>query len=91
MVRLSDHFGVFIPVGRAIKPISKTNWEGTGVEPDIKLPKEQALKTAYLMALNKSLAGMKDETVKTGLKILIEQTQKELDEMKAAKIEKAKM
>src|SRR5688572_5211956 len=82
VVRLGDHFGVFIPVGRAINPISKTNWEGTGVEPDIKLPKEQALKTAYLMALNKQLTGMKDENVKTGLKILIEQTQKELDEMK---------
>ena len=91
MVRLADHFGVFIPVGRAINPISKTNWEGTGVEPDMKLPKEQALKTAYLMALNKSLAGMKDETAKTGLKALIERTQKELDEMKVAKTEKAKM
>src|SRR5688500_7065928 len=61
VVRLGDHFGVFIPVGRAINPISKTNWEGTGVEPDIKLPKEQALKTAYLMALNKQLVAMKDE------------------------------
>jgi C-terminal processing protease CtpA/Prc len=66
MVRLGDHFGVFIPVGRAINPISKTNWEGTGVEPDIKLPKEQALKTAYLTALNKSLTTMKDETAKAG-------------------------
>lgn len=81
-VRLNDHFGVFIPTGRAINPISKTNWEGTGVEPDIKLPKEQALKAAYLMALNKSLANIKDDQVKSGVKALIEQTQKELDEMK---------
>ena len=29
MVRLHDHFGVFIPVGRAINPISKTNWDGS--------------------------------------------------------------
>ncbi len=83
MVRLHDHFGVFIPVGRAINPISKTNWEGTGVEPDIKVPKEQALKTAYIMALNKSLTNIKDEQMKGGVKSLIEQTQKELDEMKA--------
>jgi C-terminal processing protease CtpA/Prc len=82
-VRLSDHFGVFIPVGRAINPISKTNWEGTGVEPDIKLPKEQALKTAYLMALKKSLGNIKDEQVKNGVNGLIVQTQKELDELKA--------
>ncbi len=83
MVRLGDHFGAFVPIGRAINPISKTNWEGTGVEPDIKLPKEQALKTAYLMALNKSMASLKDENVKNGVKSLIEQTQKELDEIKS--------
>ncbi len=83
VVRLHEHFGAFIPVGRAINPISKTNWEGTGVEPDIKVPKEQALATAYLAALNKSLANMKDEQVKKGLKDLIEQKQKELDEMKS--------
>ncbi len=82
MVRLHEHFGVFIPVGRAINPITKTNWEGTGVEPDIKTPKEQALKTAYLMALHKSLANIKDEQVKNGVKGLIDQTQKELDEKK---------
>ncbi len=85
MVRLHDHFGVFIPVGRAINPISKTNWEGTGVEPDIKAPKEQALKIAYLMALNKSLSNIKDEQVQSGVKGLIAQTQKELDELKAKK------
>jgi len=86
VVRLHDHFGVFIPVGRAINPISKTNWEGTGVEPDIKVPKEQALKTAYLMALNKSLANLKDEQVINGVKGLIAQTQKELDDMKPVKL-----
>ncbi|MEO8572792.1 MAG: S41 family peptidase [Pyrinomonadaceae bacterium] len=83
MVRLADHFGVFVPIGRAINPISKTNWEGTGVEPDIKVPKERALKTAYLMALNKSVASLKDENMKKGVKALAEQTQKELDELKA--------
>jgi retinol-binding protein 3 len=82
MFRLHDHFGVFVPTGRAINPITKTNWEGTGVEPDIKVPKEQALKTAYLMALNKSLTTIKDEQVKSGVKGLIEQAQKELDELK---------
>jgi len=82
MVRLADHFGVFIPIGRAINPISKTNWEGTGVEPDIKVAKEQALKIAYKMALEKSLVAIKDEQVQNGVKGLIAQTQKELDELK---------
>jgi hypothetical protein len=91
-VRLADHFSASIPIGRAINPISKTNWEGTGVAPDVSVPKEQALKTAYLMALKKSAANMKDERFKNGMKGVIEQTQKELDEMKtSAKTEKAKM
>ena len=80
--RLSDHFGVFIPIGRAISPITKTNWEGTGVEPDIKVPKEQALTTAFLVALNKALEKAKDENLKANLKDVIDRTQKELDEMK---------
>jgi C-terminal processing protease CtpA/Prc len=85
MQRLHEHFAVFVPSGRAINPISRTNWEGTGVEPDIKVPKEQALKVAYLAALKKSLATMKDENVKNGLKQLIEEAQKELDLLVAAK------
>ena len=81
--RLTDHFEAFIPTGRAISPITKTNWEGTGVEPDIKVPQDQALKTAYLMALNKFMETAKDERLVNALKQLIDQTQKELGEMKA--------
>jgi retinol-binding protein 3 len=82
MVRLSDHFGVFMPMGRAINPITKTNWEGTGVTPDVAVPKEQALKVAYKLALTRLMEKAKDEQTKTGLKELIDRTQKELDEMK---------
>jgi C-terminal processing protease CtpA/Prc len=85
VVRLSDHFGVFVPSGRAISPITKTNWEGTGVEPDIKVPQDQALKTAYAMALTKSMANIKDENAKRGVQGLIDQTQKELSELKSKK------
>ncbi len=80
--RLADHFVAFIPTGRAVNPITKTNWEGTGVEPNVKVPKEQALKTAQLIALNKAVEKTKDEELKSALKRTIEQTQKELDEIK---------
>jgi C-terminal processing protease CtpA/Prc len=83
MVRLSDHFGAFVPIGRAISPITRTNWEGTGVEPDIKVPKEQALKTAYLIALKRSLERVTDDNLKNGLRQLIVENEKELAAMKA--------
>jgi hypothetical protein len=39
-----------VPSARAINPISKTNWEGTGVDPDIKAPASEALDVAKKMA-----------------------------------------
>ncbi len=48
--RIDDHFMIGVPFARAINPISKTNWEGTGVEPDIKAPAGEALEVAKKMA-----------------------------------------
>jgi hypothetical protein len=42
----------FIPSGRAVNPISKTNWEGTGVVPDLQVDTEDALTRAHWMALD---------------------------------------
>jgi hypothetical protein len=60
-LRLNDHFAVFVPSGRAINPISKTNWEGTGVKPDIEVAADQALKTAHVEALKKVTERWKGE------------------------------
>jgi C-terminal processing protease CtpA/Prc len=48
---LTDRFFVFVPSGRAINPITKTNWEGTGVRPHIAVPSEQAKEAAHRAAL----------------------------------------
>ncbi len=48
--RIDDHFMMGVPNARAVNPISKTNWEGTGVEPDIKVPADQALDVAKAKA-----------------------------------------
>jgi hypothetical protein len=49
--RLHPHFEAFIPVGRAINPITGGNWERTGVVPDVPVLAEQAFNTAYRLAL----------------------------------------
>lgn len=50
---INDRFTVFVPNGRAINPITGTNWEGTGVVPDIKVPASEALFIAQQAALEK--------------------------------------
>lgn len=51
-IKASEKFNVWTPTGRAINPITKTNWETVGVIPDIKTDKEKALKTAHIKALD---------------------------------------
>ena len=51
--RIDDHFMIGVPFAKAINPISKTNWEGTGVEPDVKVPAADALATARKLAMEK--------------------------------------
>jgi C-terminal processing protease CtpA/Prc len=70
--RINEHFKIYVPIGRAISPITKTNWEGIGIKPDIAVPAEQALNTAHLIALKKLLAAATDERTKKRLKGFIE-------------------
>ena len=51
--RIDERFMIGVPYARAINPISKTNWEGTGVEPDVKVPAAEALETAHGLAKKK--------------------------------------
>ncbi len=65
---LSDvHLLVFIPFGRAVNPITGTNWEGTGVAPDIQVPADKALETAHLDALKKLQSQAQDDERKRRL------------------------
>lgn len=43
---IGPQFGLFVPNGRPINPVTKTNWEGVGVVPDVATPVEDALKVA---------------------------------------------
>ena len=51
--RIDGHFMIGVPFARAINPVTKTNWEGTGVEPDVKVAAADALTTAQKLAQDK--------------------------------------
>jgi hypothetical protein len=80
--RIDEHFGMFVPMGRAINPITKSNWEGTGVTPDVSVPADQALLTARVMALKKALTTVNPD-LKTRMQEEIEKLEKELNALKA--------
>jgi hypothetical protein len=48
--RVHPHFAVDLPEGRSINPITKTNWQDVGVQPDIRVSAEQALDKALELA-----------------------------------------
>ena len=58
---IDDHFVMFVPRGRAINPVTKTNWEGVGVKPDVAVDADEALEKAHELALKKILANAKEE------------------------------
>jgi len=53
--------GMRVPMGRAINPITGTNWEGTGITPHIEVPSDQALSVARREAMTKLLEKTTDE------------------------------
>ncbi|MFA6985688.1 MAG: S41 family peptidase [Arenimonas sp.] len=53
---ITHDFVAFIPTGKAINPITHTNWEHVGVKPDIAVPAADALKTAHAAALRTLVA-----------------------------------
>jgi Peptidase family S41/N-terminal domain of Peptidase_S41 in eukaryotic IRBP len=48
--RIDDHFGMGIPEVLPVNPFSNTDWEGTGVEPDVKVKAADALETVQKLA-----------------------------------------
>ncbi len=48
--RIGEGFALRVPYMRAHNPITGTNWEGTGVTPDVEVPADQALEKALELA-----------------------------------------
>ncbi len=69
-------FVAFIPNGRAINPVTKTNWEHVGVKPDVEAPAAEALKVAHLAALKQLLEKESDADRKQRLQKTLQMVEK---------------
>jgi hypothetical protein len=49
-IDLDDWFHIDIPCGRPINPVTKTDWEGVGVRPNVAVPADAALAEALRLA-----------------------------------------
>jgi retinol-binding protein 3 len=68
IVRIDAHFEIFVPDARPRNAVTMTNWEGTGVTPDIAVPPDEALASAYRMALD---ARLRDATLAPELRTAV--------------------
>lgn len=76
MFVLGHHFVAFIPTGRAINPVTRTNWEHVGVKPDVPVPAIDAMKVAYVAALESLIPKAADPDELRELKITLAKVEK---------------
>lgn len=82
---INHNFMIFIPYGKAVNPITNTNWEGTGVKPDIEVSRDEALNTAWLTALKKLNTKETNEQIKLAYFWVIEGLESKLNPIKVDK------
>ena len=70
--RLDEHFEVFIPIGCLTHPITKRNWEGIGVTPDVQTASKKALAVAHQMALASIIESLSHSTLEPWKALLAE-------------------
>lgn len=69
---LSKGFLISLPKGKAYSRVTKTNWEGVGISPDIKATAEKALEVAEIKIFENYFINAKDSAEKNILKWQLE-------------------
>ncbi|MGE0886442.1 MAG: serine hydrolase [Blastocatellales bacterium] len=80
---LGKLFVITVPFARSINPITKTNWEGTGVKPDVEIAATHALKAAHLLAIRAIQSKINNQNLADQLSVIANRLQGDLDEAKA--------
>ena len=69
--RVTEKFGVWVPSGRAVNPVTGKDWEGTGVIPDVPVASDEALRAAHVRALKRIMAAEQDRDRRVTLQQVI--------------------
>lgn len=75
---INDYFDMSIPMARTINPITKTNWEGTGVKPDVEIDVEKAKDYAHTELIKMAMKHENDESLLAGYQWKLEELQSRL-------------
>ena len=72
---LHDDFIIHIPTGYPTHPVTGSNWEGTGVQPDVSVPEKEALAKAHTLAIETLIERTSDKREIKRLKHMLERLQ----------------
>jgi C-terminal processing protease CtpA/Prc len=70
--RLSSHFVALIPVAETTSPVTHTNWEGVGVQPDIVVRASDARSVATTAILKQQLTSETDATRRAKIQVWLQ-------------------
>ncbi len=62
LLPVGDNLGVFVSFGTPVNPITHSNWEGAGVQPNVAVPVADALTRARTLALEGAIRTPTDES-----------------------------
>ncbi len=79
-------FLLMLPTGESFNPISQSNWEAVGIEPNINTSAEQAFHIAYVTILNELIAEEEDQNKKLFLELAVEELNSMTNEKSIGKI-----
>ncbi|WP_080870175.1 S41 family peptidase [Xanthomonas campestris] len=70
--KISNQVVAVVPYARLVSPITRGNWERSGVIPDVAVPAAQAQQTAYRLSVQALIARAAKEGEAAGLRALLE-------------------
>lgn len=73
--RVNSYFSISVPYMRSVNPVTKTNWEQRGVQPDIAVKSNMALYTAHVEALQKLYSLTEDNNRRISLQKMLQQVE----------------